>query len=74
MIIFLQDPNGKPGCDFMGVNHYARYVCTVSHPLATQPRIYLYILTVLVGLHQGMASFSRYVSATKGLPCLIKRS
>lgn len=20
----LQDPNGKPGCDFMGVNHYAR--------------------------------------------------
>ena len=19
-----QDPNGKPGCDFMGVNHYAR--------------------------------------------------
>lgn len=24
MLLPLQDPNGKPGCDFMGVNHYAR--------------------------------------------------
>lgn len=22
--VTMQEPDGKPGCDFMGVNHYAR--------------------------------------------------
>ena len=23
-LVVLQDPHGKPGCDFFGLNHYAR--------------------------------------------------
>ena len=25
-----EDPMGKPGCDWFGINHYARYCCCLS--------------------------------------------
>ena len=27
--IVWEDPAGKPGCDFFGLNHYARYALTI---------------------------------------------
>ena len=33
--VHYEDPDGKPGCDFFGINHYARLVAYDVCPLKT---------------------------------------
>lgn len=73
----MQEPNGKPGCDFLGINHYARRAVDREYDI-NLPRVLVIIqpgsmaaaaATALHCLDEIGLSGSRHALPLPFLPC-----